>query len=247
MKRHRLIALVAGLALAAACSNDTTAPDAPLNVDLQVSAGHIHALETDVSYTVLVTDPTNGRLITDFETIRVDQNLVGTNAWRKLGLTGQVGGSYAGTHKFLNPGNYYLRVVGQRRHQSVETVLKQVATPLQAIRSHFDAGGYRVEFDISPGFPDELTANTAYTVKFYVMQATPDASGSRAPITGLAGVKIRCREVDGSLEEHPVTDNGSPGLYQAVHTFKAKGVVWATLSFTGSTGAASVNVPLTLQ
>jgi len=114
------------------------------------------------------------------------------------------------------------------------------------VRSHFDAGGYRVEFDITPGFPDELAPGKAYTLQFYIMQPTADPSGNRAPITGLTGVTVRCTEVNGTFQDHAATEV-SPGLYQTSHTFGAKGSVTARVSFSGTSGAAAVDMPLALQ
>jgi len=244
---HRSLKLAAMLAVfAVAGCSDSTDPDEPLMVDLQISADHIHALETDVTYTVLVTDSRNA-VVSDFEVVRVEQQLAGTTSWRGLTLAAQAGGSYTGTHQFINPGDYSVRVVGKRPNQNAEAVIKELTTPLSAVHSHWNTGGYRVEFDITPGFPDELAANRAYTLKFHVLEQTAGTSGTRAPITGLTGVTIRCTEANGSFQDHAVTE-ADPGVYQAVHTYAAGGAVSARVSFTGTDQQpAEVMVPITLQ
>ena len=251
MNRSLTLSLTLAGAMALAGCNEALDPNVSLTADIQAVPGHIHALETNVTYTVQVTYPVgtgNVRaLATDFETLAIEQNLAGTTAWRRLNLVPSGnGGAYIGTHLFINPGSYTVRLVGKRAGQSGEMVIKQLATPMAAVRSHFDAGGYRVEFDITPGFPNDLTTNKAYTVQFYVMQSTADVNGNRAPIAGLTGVMIRCTDANGAIEDHAASE-ASPGVYQATHVFLAKGMVNARLTFPGTSGSAVVDMPLGLQ
>jgi hypothetical protein len=236
---RRLGLTTAALALAA-CA-DTTQPTEPLSVDLQISADHFHALETEVTYTVLVTEA-NGNVVSDFETLAVEYSLEGANDWHAVPLTLQTGGSYQGTHQYAGPGAFDLRVTGQRPGQA-EAVLHQLTEPVQVIRPHWEAGGYRVEFELEPA---ELKAGIELGLKFFVMESEEDASGKRPPVTGLSGVAIDCEEANGATTTHDVTES-TGGVYQASHSFLASGDVLVTLHFTGADGQpAEVNVPLTL-
>lgn len=238
--RKSIASFFAGVALVA-CS-DSTGPG-ELTVDFQISAEHIHALETNVTYTVLVTDPEN-RTVTDFTTIAVEYAHDGTNDWAQVPLALQAGGAYQGTHQFTGPGEYDLRVVGARPG-TAEAVLHQVSEPIEVIRPHFDAGGYRVEFQLEP---EDLRPSVNLSLQFLVVEDVPaDASGNRPPITGLAGVTIVCAEANGQTTTHDVTEEPA-GVYRASHTFQAAGSVSATLHFTGDDEQpAEVTMPLTLS
>jgi hypothetical protein len=237
----RRLALTAAAIGVAACA-DSNGPEDLLTVDLQISADHVHALETEVTYTVLVTDA-SGNVVSDFEGLAVEYGLEGSNDWGRVALDLQSGGSYQGTHQYPGPGEFALRVVGTRPGGS-ETVLHEVTEPVEVIRPHFDAGGYRVEFELDPA---DLRPGINLTLQFYVMQAQRDASGNRPPITGLAGVTISCIETNGATSSHNAVE-GPGGVYQASHTFLAPGTVTARIQFTGNVGQpAEVNVPLTLH
>src|SRR6185503_10264381 len=116
MRRPFAFALTLAAAFALAGCEESLDPDAALNASIQISAGHIHALETDVTYTVQVTaeEEDGVHVANDFVTIAIEQNMVGTSGWRRLPLAIQANGAYTGTHRFINPGTYNTRLVGKR-------------------------------------------------------------------------------------------------------------------------------------
>jgi hypothetical protein len=230
------------LALGLGACSDALAPE-DLTVDFQISAGHIHALETEVTYTVLVTD-TEDQPVTDFESLSVEYALEGTNEWRTVALSLQAGGSYQGTHQYPGPGDFEVRVVGTLPGQD-EAVLHQLSEPLHAVRPHFDAGGYRVEFEAEPW---DYRPDVNLTLKFLVMEdVAADPSGNRPPITGLTGVTIVCTEPGGGSMSHNATET-TPGTYQAAHAFQASGEGAVTVRFTGNDGQpAEVTLPLNVE
>lgn len=222
------------LTVLSACSDSS---DPGIVVDLQMSEDHFHAWETSVTFTVLVTD--GGTVISDFQSLAVEHAPAGTNTWYRLELAPQQGGAYTATGQFKTAGSVNLRVVGQRPTQPAEAVLHELT--VSVVRPHWDVGGYRLEFDMSPGEPE---AGSPLTLTFLLMEAGPGHGGSRPPITGKA---VTIRALQGASDDSYTATESPPGSYVATHTFAAAGSATARAEFTSFTGTAvSQDVSLTV-
>jgi hypothetical protein len=232
-------------ALLAGCESNPVVPTdehedatADLSVDLTLSSSHVHIL-SELTFTVVVTDH-HGDRVTDFDTLRVERRDVDTETWRAIDLT--LGGtSYVGTYTFTSSGDYEIRVVGRRPHDTAMVHMHTMAELLQAVPAHAEAGGYRVEFET---FPGHLHQHNTATARFWVMEVERDAQGVRPPITGLTA-EIHCLEADGSTETHQASETSS-GVYEADHTFDSVGDFVFELHFTGSDNNPA-EVPFTVN
>ncbi|MBI4500982.1 MAG: hypothetical protein HY700_07455 [Gemmatimonadetes bacterium] len=233
------LALAAAALVLAACSDNTGVDlSAPLTVDFRSSAGHIHIWETAITYTALIT--ANNQLVNDFDTLRVEYAAAGGNNWTPFGsLTLQAGGSYSGTTYFPVAGTYSIRLAGHRPGQSGIQEVYRPASTIAPVRQHYDVAGttWRVEFESVPGL--NKPGDTP-TVNFYVMQATADAGGTRAPITGLNGVTVNCISPANATVTRSATENATtPGLYQATCAVSSNGWWKATVNLPGPSGSVS--------
>lgn len=205
---------------------DSTAPDSTLFVDAQVAPGHLHAFETDVTFTVNVTEA-GGGTVEDFTTLRAEIGPAGADVWTKQVPLLFDGTEYTGSTKLTSAGSFDVRFMGQRPGQAEATELHRLPTPLEAVRPHFDAGGYRVEFETDTG--EYPVRNESVTVRFLIME---DVASPRPPITGLPGVTIRCTQ-GSEVEVHSATESPA-GTYTASHAFTSVGDATAQIEFTGT-------------
>lgn len=237
MNRHWITALMASV-VAAGCVANPTAPaeehedaTADLTVNLVLSSSHVHIL-SELTYTVTVTDD-HGNVVTDFDTLRVERKAADSDTWRGTDLELQ-GTSYVGTYTFTSSGDYQIRVAGRRSHDAAMVQMYMMPEMLHAARAHVEAGGYRIEFET---FPGHIHQHDTATVAFWVMEQDQDASGNRAPITGLSP-EIHCLEADGSEETHGAMEM-TAGVYEAEHTFAHVGDFVAALHFTALDGSTA--------
>jgi hypothetical protein len=231
--------LLSLIALLPAC-DDTTGPGGSLLVDLVVAPAHIHSFESNVAFTVSVTDGRRGP-VTDFVQLRAEIGPAGTDHWtREIPLLYD-GTEWVGTTKFTAAGSFDARIVGQRPGQPGTIELHRLPSPLSAVRPHFEAGGYRVEFETDSGeYPRE---GESVMFHFLIME---DVSSPRPPVTGLAGVSIRCTQ-GAEVEVHAAVE-GPPGTYSAAHVFTSTGGATAQIEFTGSDASpAAVQIPLNVE
>ena len=232
-----LIAVVFGAALQGCSDDENTGPDHELLVDAQAAPGHIHSFETDVTFTAKVTT-VKGEPVQDFVEIRTEIGPAATDQWTKQVPMLFDGVQYTGATKFTAPGSFDVRILGQRPTESGLVELYRWSTPLAAVRPHFDAGGYRVEFETGTGEYPEHGYPT--TFRFLIME---DVDAPRPPVTALQGVVIRCTQ-ESELEIHNAVE-APPGTYSASHVFTSAGEGTAQIEFTGSGGEpAVVQVPL---
>jgi hypothetical protein len=233
--------LVVPFALALSGCNDSTGPASDLlTVDLQLSPAHFHAFETDVIFTVTVTDR-DGAEVRDFNTLRAELGVAGTENWTKQVPLLFDGAVYTGSTRLTAAGSFDLRVVGQRPDQAVAVEIHRSSTPLAAVRPHFDAGGYRVEFETHSG--EYPVRNESITFRFLVME---DGASPRPPVAGLSGVTIRCTQ-GSAVEVHDAVESPA-GTYTAAHTFSSAGEATAQIEFTGlDSNPAVVQVPLIVE
>jgi hypothetical protein len=208
-----------------------------LTVEAVVTPNHIHAFETDVTFTVTVKDA-GGHVVRDFTTVRAELSVAGAEQWTKQTPLLFDGAAYVGATKFTATGSFDYRILGQRSGESAPVELHRSATPLSAVRAHFDTGGYRVEFETNTG--EYPVVGQPITVRFLIME---NVSSPRPPITGLTGVMIRCTQ--GSLSEAHAAAESPAGTYSATHSFTYSGEGTAQIEFTGSDlNPAIVQVPL---
>jgi hypothetical protein len=208
-----------------------------LSVELTVSPGHAQTL-SEVTFAVGVTDR-HGKAITDFDTLRVEHRLTGSDGWRGTDLMLE-GGAYTAPYTFYTSGAYDLRVVGLHRGHAEMAVLHRAAEPLHVRRAHVEAGGYRVEFE---SFPGHIHEGDTATLKFWVLQAEKDASGNRPPVGGLAA-EIHYTDASGAAETHPAVE-AHAGVYETDHAFRNPGDGLVALRFTDRDGApAEAGFPL---
>jgi len=219
-----LLVLLLAAALQA-CGDDTNGPDPGLVVDAQVAPGHIHSFETDVTFTATFTDPDEG-VLQDFTSVRAEIGAAGSELWTKQVPLLFNGTAYTGTTKFTAAGSFDVRILGQRPGQAEPIELHRLATPLSSVRPHFDAGGYRVEFETDTG--EYPTHGLPTTYRFLIME---DVDSPRPPVTGLTGVVVRCTQ-GSDVEIHAATELPA-GTYSASHTFPASGEGTAQIEFTG--------------
>jgi hypothetical protein len=218
---------------------DTAGPDGNLLVDVQVAPGHIHSFESDVTFTVTFTEIDRGP-VRDLAGVRAEIGPAGTDQWTKqvpLLFDGEV---YTGSTKFTAAGSFDVRILGRRPGEGDVVELHRLAVPLEAVRPHFDAGGYRVEFETDTG--EYPARGETVTVRFLVME---DVASPRPPIAGLSGVTIRCTQ-GSEVETHAATESPA-GTYSASHAFTDAGEATAQIEFTGSdANPAFVQVPLSV-
>ena len=110
-----------------------------------------------------------------------------SNQWTKQVPLLFDGNSYIGSTKFTAPGAFDARILGRRPDQAEASELYRRPSPLVAARPHFDAGGYRVEFETDSG--EYPVHGQPIDFLFLIMEDVP---APRPPITGLTGVTIRC-------------------------------------------------------
>jgi hypothetical protein len=219
------------------CDDDTTAPGGALTVQAALAPGHLHAFETDATFTVTVTDA-QGNAVRDFTTARVELSPAGAEQWTKHVPLLFDGAAYVGTTKFTAAGSFDARVLGQRPGQSGPVELHRSSTPISVVRAHFDAGGYRVEFETDTA--EYPVAGQPITVRFPILENVPSP---RPPVSGLTGVMIRCTQ-GSEVEVHAATESPA-GVYSASHTFSYPGEGTAQIEFTGSDmNPAVVQIPL---
>lgn len=233
MSGTRLTGLAASLAVAgllAACESNPTAPEeGELTVELEIAPGHVHILQTEVQFTVQVTDH-HGDPVTDFQAIQVERLAAGSDTWREIELT-LAGTRYVGTYTFASSGDYQLRVMGQRPDETEMVLLHQIHDPLHVARAHAEAGGYRIEFE---SFPGHIHAGNDVALGIWFMEPDPDATGNRPPIAGVAG-EVRVTHADGSALRHAFRELGD-GVYECDHGFHMAGEAHVEILFTGSDG-----------
>lgn len=236
MKGRKLTGLVAALAAAgllAACEGNPAAPpdehDDELTVELEIEPGHVHILQSEVQFTVRVTDH-HGEAVTDFELIQVERLAAGSDTWRPIELA-VVGNAYVGTYVFNSSGEYQLRVMGQRPGEAEMHLLYQHAEPMHAARAHAEGGGYRVEFET---FPGHIHEGDDVTLRFWIMEPERDEAGNRPPIASVVG-EVHVVSSDGSEFEHALLDMGD-GVYECDHTFEVPDEAHVRLHFTGADG-----------
>jgi hypothetical protein len=220
-----LVALLVAIALPG-CGDDSTSPDAPLTVEAVIAPGHIHAFETDVTFTVTVTDA-GGHSVRDFTTARVELSAAGAERWTKQVPLLFDGAAYVGVTKFTAAGPFDVRILGQRPGQSTPVELHRSTTPVSVVRAHFDVGDYRLEFETDTG--EYPVRGQPITVRFLIME---NVSSPRPPVTGLTGVMIRCTQ-GSEVEVHPAAESPG-GTYSASHTFTYGGEATAQIEFMGS-------------
>jgi hypothetical protein len=225
--------LLAGLS---GCS-DSTAPDESLVANVQVAPAHIHSFETEVTFTATFTNSA-GSAVQDLAGVAAQIGPAGTNQWPKQVSLLFDGDVYTGSTKWTANGSFDVRIVGRRPGQGEASELYRLPSPLASVRPHFDAGGYRVEFETASG--EYPVANQAVDVRFLVMEDVPSP---RPPVTGLTGVTIRCTQAS-DVEVHAATESPA-GTYSASHTFTSAGEGTAQLEFTGAdANPAVVQIPL---
>lgn len=235
-KRH-LAPILAVPFVLVACGENPTGSDGhedELTVELTVSPDHLHTL-APVTFTAVVRDG-HGTVVMDLDTLRVERSLDG-GEWRKAADLSPGTGSFTGTYTFSTSGEYEFRVSGMRTgHGSMmEIPMAQAMEPMHVGRAHEVVGGYRVEFE---SFPGHIHEGSEVAFRFWVKEAQADASGNRAPITGLAG-QVLCGEPAGGSETHSPLQEVEPGIYEALHTFQSAGDATAALHFTGTGGEAA--------
>lgn len=229
----RLATALSLAALAACFENPAGIPQPPeeevLSVDFSFTPDHVHILQSEVVFTVAVTNQ-HGEAVTDFETLNVERLAAGTDTWRatELALDGTV---YRGTYTFGSSGEYRLRVTGQRPGQHEAQLLHEVHDPMHVARAHAEAGDYRVEFEPFPGHVHE---GDAATLRFWVMAAEEDESGARPPIPGLA-LQVHCLGPEAGETFHAAHE-AEPGVYEAEHTFAVPEETHVALHFDGAGG-----------
>lgn len=231
--RHLLSALLVPFAVAA-CAENPVAVNAPedeehehtteeLQVALSVTPDHIHILQSEVTFTVAVTDH-NGDAVTDFDSLTVERKAHDSDTWRaiEMSLDGSV---YTGTYLFASSGEYEVRVAGMRHGDAAMTVLHEMAEHLEAVRAHGELADHRVEFE---SFPGHIHEGETGTLRFWVMEPERNADGIRPPVAGLTDLEIHCLDAGGAEERHAVAEV-EPGVYEAEHHFEEAGEFHAGL------------------
>lgn len=234
VRRSSILSTAAALAMvlvAAGCEENPvgTEHEDELTVSLTIDPGHVHILQSEVTYTVDVHDH-HGDPVTDFLALEVQRLAEGSDTWRGTALE-RVGNVWVGTSTFASSGAYGLRVAGQRPGDADLVVLYNHPEPLHAARAHAEAGGYRIEFETFPGHIHEGDEAEA---RFWVMETERNTEGVRPPITGLSP-SVLITEEDGSSTMYAGTE-ASPGEYEAHHQFMVPGALQITFQFTGGDG-----------
>lgn len=235
-ERHRLgrstlgWAVLAGLASLTGCNSNPTAPDhGELTVEFSFEPGHVHILQSDVTYSVRVLDH-HGEAVTDFLALEVQRLQEGSDTWRGTALELN-GDTYQATVRFSTSGEYELRIAGQRPGEADLVVLHHVPEPLHAVPAHGEAGGYRVEFET---FPGHIHTGDDATATFWIMETERNTAGDRPPISGLSP-EVHILESDGTTVDLTLVESEA-GRYDASHTFHQAGATQFTIHFTGSDG-----------
>jgi hypothetical protein len=219
--------------------DDSTGPGSELQVEAQAAPGHIHTFETDVTFTAKFTQ--DGSSVQDFLDVRTEIGPAGTDQWTKEIPMLFDGTQYTGTTKFTAAGSFDVRILGQRPGESGLFELHRWETPLSAVRSHYEAGGYRVEFETNTGDYPEHGYPTTY--HFLIME---DTASPRPPVTGLVGVVIRCTQ-GSEVEVHSAVESPA-GTYSASHIFNSAREGTAQLEFTGLDAEPGVvQIPLEVR
>lgn len=229
------VALLLAAGLLMACEDNPTGPvddgheeeDETLTVQLTVAPDHVHILQSEVQFTVTVTDH-HGEPVTDFEAIQVERRAQGSDTWRAVELA-LVGNDYVGTYVFASSGDYDVRVVGQRPGEAELHLLHMAAEPIHCVPAHAEAGGYRIEFET---FPGHMHTGEDVTMRFWIMEPEPDASGDRPPILGVTG-EVHVVESDASEFSYPLVEIGD-GVYEVEHDFTQPDEAHVQLHYTGA-------------
>jgi hypothetical protein len=225
------LGVAVGVLLLGGCEGNPSALEHSdeLEVELTIEPGHVHILQTEVTYTVDVHDH-HGDPVTDFVSLEVQRLAEGSDTWRGTALE-LAGDQYVGTYMFSSSGSYQLRVAGQRPEDTELVVLHEVAEPLGVARAHAEAGGYRVEFET---FPGHIHEGDPATTRVWVMEQERDANGVRPPIAGL-DVAVHLVEEDGSVFHYSAHEHEA-GEYEADHEFLTPGACQVGIQFTGANG-----------
>lgn len=230
-RRLTLGALSVSVGLLGGCEANPTAPEHSdeLEVELTIEPGHVHILQTEVTYTVHVHDH-HGEPVTDFVALEVQRLAEGDNTWRgtELELAGE---EYVGIYMFSSSGDYQIRVAGQRPDEPDLSVLYDHPDHLHAARAHAEVGGYRIEFET---FPGHIHEGDMAAGRFWIMEPEADANGVRPPIAGL-NPQILITQEDGSTAQYAAHEH-MPGEYEAEHQFTVPGDCGITIQFTGADG-----------
>lgn len=220
---HRLTPVLVSLVLAACAENPAAVDEhadatGDLQVQLSVTPDHVHILQSEVTFTVTVTDH-HGEAVTDFESLVVERKAHDSETWRAVEMTLQ-GDSYVGTYVFSSSGEYEIRVAGMRHGDPELVVMHTMAEHMEVARAHGELGvAYRAEFE---SFPGHVHEGETVTLRVWVMEAERNAEGIRPPITGLTGTEIHVQLEGGAEESHALTES-EPGLYEADHDFLEAG------------------------
>lgn len=224
----------AAVLLAVGCGENPQEPQrlspGELRVELTVEPHHVHILETEAAFRVAVRKR-DGEAVTDFESLEVERRLVADGEWH--GTECHLHGTeYEAHHVFVTSGEYRLRVRAKHPDWDEAHVIHEADETLEVVRAHAEAGGYRIEFE---SFPGHVHEGESATLRFWVMEAEEDGSGTRPPVEGLSP-EVHVTEADGHGAEHPAEETEA-GVYEADHTFDHAGDATIGLHFTGSDGS----------
>jgi hypothetical protein len=192
----------------------------------------VHTL-TPIGFEVTVTDD-HGTMMSDFDQFQLEHRLEGTTAWTTVAMTHN-GSAYAGSETFVTSGEYELRIMGMAHHGHELEELHHVEQHLHVERAHVEAGGYRVEYESSPGHIHE---GESPMLRFWVMDVDADPSGVHPPVGGLTA-QIRCAESTGTDHVFSAAESQA-GVYESSHLVESSGDTRMGLLFTGMGGGASV-------
>ena len=107
------------------------------------------------------------------------------------------------------------------------------------VNQHTEGGAlpgttWRVEFAPVPG---QTNTGTSAGVTFHVMQNTADANGFKAPVTGLTGLVVSCKDPNAGSTTAPAVTENPPGTYSTSCPSTMGGWWHAMVTFTAVTGA----------
>lgn len=232
----RMVGLVALVFAAFGCADEVLAPDGHgheevLAFGLTFSTADIYTL-SEVTVTLNITDD-HGAAMTEFDNMEAQYRLVGSTQWDAGVAMMLQGAEFMGAHTFVASGEYEFRIMGVPHHGGehghAAEELHHVHEHVHVERAYVEAGGYRIEYESSPGHVHEgLTP----ILTFWVMEKGMDSSGNHPPIVGL-NATIRCTEANGMIHNEPAVET-APGVYEAPHTILSPGDARVALLFTGS-------------
>lgn len=231
MKQRIWIPTLAVLALTACEPNPSLTDPRVEELTAEVAApDHGHTL-TDLAFEVTIRNGL-GQVVSDFESV-VLQRKAGDDPWRDIALEPQ-GQHWMGTYSFGNSGEYHLRVMATHHGAAEPTEIPfhdHVMGELQVGRAHVEIEGVRIEFE---SFPGHLHEGAEAVSRFWVMEAEADASGQRAPLTGVEAT-IACADPGGFVEQHDPLEP-EPGVYEATHVWTDAGEALASFHFRSPDG-----------